>query len=137
MPFGVIITDPAKISRVPTAVYCYICGRQFGSKSIDIHQPKCLEKWRVQNQKLPKSQRKPEPIKPEIIRNHEGQVDMVATNQAMYDAAQQQLVGCENCGRTFNPDRLEVHQRSCTSVNPAKSVPGAPKTRRASPQRGY
>ncbi|KAI6190949.1 hypothetical protein M3Y97_00174100 [Aphelenchoides bicaudatus] len=137
MPFGHIITEPARISRMPTAVYCYICGRQFGTKSIEIHQPKCLEKWRVQNQKLPKHQRKAEPVKPEIIRTHDGGIDMIATNEAMYQAAQQQLVGCEHCGRTFNPDRLEVHQRSCSSVNPAKSIPGSLKTRHASPARGY
>ena len=76
------------MSRPPTTVYCYICGRQYGSKSIDFHQPKCtprararsvprnaqralagLEKWRTQNERLPRSQRKAEPLKPEIVRD--------------------------------------------------------------------
>jgi hypothetical protein len=112
-----------------------------------------LEKWRLQNQQLPKHQRKPEPIRPKIIRSREfksfkksfnssrfpddGTIDQFATNAAMYEAAQAQLVGCEHCGRTFNPDRLEVHQKSCTSINPAKSLPGALRGRRASPARGY
>lgn len=30
------------------------------------------------------------------------------------------LVTCEHCGRTFLPDRLEVHQRSCKSDKPLK-----------------
>jgi hypothetical protein len=45
---------------------CYICGREFGTKSIDIHEPQCLEKWRIQNAKLPREQRRPEPKKPEV-----------------------------------------------------------------------
>lgn len=45
---------------------CYICGREFGTKSISIHEPQCLEKWKIQNAKLPKSQQRPEPKKPEV-----------------------------------------------------------------------
>jgi hypothetical protein len=45
---------------------CYICGREFGSKSISIHEPQCLEKWKIENNKLPKHQKRPEPKKPEV-----------------------------------------------------------------------
>ena len=39
---------------------CYVCGREFGSQSIFIHEPKCIEKWHLENKKLPKHlQRKP------------------------------------------------------------------------------
>jgi hypothetical protein len=48
----------------PRTVVCYICGREFGSKSIGIHEPQCLEKWKVENSKLPKGQRRPVPKKP-------------------------------------------------------------------------
>ena len=34
-------------------------------------------------------------------------------NEAAWKNAQAQLLPCENCGRTFAPDRLSVHQRSC------------------------
>lgn len=44
---------------------CYLCGRLYGSKSIKIHEPKCLEKWRIQNNQLPPHKRAAEPIKPE------------------------------------------------------------------------
>jgi len=33
--------------------------------------------------------------------------------KAAYESAQNQLIPCENCGRTFLPDRLGVHQKSC------------------------
>ena len=51
----------------PKTVICYICGREFGTKSISIHEPQCLEKWKIQNNQLPKEQRRPIPKKPEII----------------------------------------------------------------------
>ncbi|CAD5234816.1 unnamed protein product [Bursaphelenchus xylophilus] len=133
MPFGQIVTEPARAKR--SFVYCYICGRMFGTKSIDIHQPQCLQKWRLENQKLPKHQRRTEPVQPEIVRHADGQVNHDATNAAMYEAAQLQLVGCEHCGRTFQPDRLPIHQRSCTAERPHKGLVGALKSRNSSPAR--
>jgi len=38
----------------PSFVTCYICGREFGTRSIGIHVPKCKEKWEAQQEKLPK-----------------------------------------------------------------------------------
>lgn len=37
-------------------------------------------------------------------------------NQAAYEAAQSQLIPCPKCGRTFAPDRIDVHERSCKSA---------------------
>ena len=54
---------PAK----PRTVVCYLCGREFGSKSIAIHEPQCLKKWHAENERLPKGQRRPEPKKPEVV----------------------------------------------------------------------
>ena len=31
------------------------------------------------------------------------------------------LVQCKACGRTFLPDRLEIHKRSCTQDRPLKA----------------
>ncbi|KAK7116115.1 zinc finger protein 474-like isoform X1 [Littorina saxatilis] len=99
-------------------VLCYICGRQFGSKSIDIHEPQCLEKWKIENAKLPREQRRPLPKKPEVVMSG-GKYDVNAMNEAAWQAAQANMVPCPNCGRTFNPDRLQVHLRAC------KPKPGA------------
>lgn len=112
-------SDPSQstktpVIRRPPTVVCYLCGREFGSKSISIHEPQCLEKWKIENNKLPKHQQRPEPRKPEIRHvGGKGSYDVDAFNQAAYESAQSQLLPCENCGRTFNPDRLPVHQRSC------------------------
>nr|CDJ88174.1 zinc finger protein 474-like [Haemonchus contortus] len=117
-------------------VICYICGRQYGSHSIGIHEPKCLEKWHIENKKLPKSQRRSEPKRPEVVMDENGEVDVEATNEVRWDNAQKLLVQCENCGRRFAEDRLSVHQRSCTPENPAKSVyKGKQKSRSVSSKR--
>ena len=96
----------------PKFVLCYICGQKFGTKSISIHEPQCLEKWKIENDNLPKGQRRPVPQKPEAI-GGTGKYDMDARNEAAWKCAQSQLIPCENCGRTFAPDRLTVHQRAC------------------------
>ncbi|XP_074651936.1 zinc finger protein 474-like [Tubulanus polymorphus] len=101
---------------------CYICGREFGSKSLDIHEPQCLKKWHIENNQLPKGQRRKPPKKPEILPEiavgGKGSYDIDRFNEAAYKSAQSQLVPCENCGRTFNPDRLPIHQRSCKPGKP-------------------
>lgn len=52
--------------RRPPTVICYICGREYGTKSIAIHEPQCLKKWHNENNLLPKELRRPEPKKPEV-----------------------------------------------------------------------
>uniref|UniRef100_A0A452GMT4 C2HC/C3H-type domain-containing protein n=1 Tax=Gopherus agassizii TaxID=38772 RepID=A0A452GMT4_9SAUR len=54
------------VMRRPPTVVCYICGREFGTKSIGIHEPQCLKKWHNENDMLPKHLRRPEPKKPEV-----------------------------------------------------------------------
>jgi hypothetical protein len=43
-------------------------------------------------------------------------------NDAAYEASKDQLVPCENCGRKFGFDRIQVHQRSCKPGNTAKPI---------------
>lgn len=117
-------TSKAPVVRRPPTVVCYICGREFGSKSISIHEPQCLQKWRNENNNLPKNMRRPEPKKPEIVPikgNKTGEYDLDAANEAAYQSAQSNLCPCEICGRTFLPDRLIVHQRSCRPKPPKNS----------------
>ncbi|KAF8381321.1 hypothetical protein PRIPAC_70463 [Pristionchus pacificus] len=110
-----------RASRPAPTVFCYICGRQFGSKSIDIHLPQCLKKWHAENDKLPKNQRRAAPTKPDDVIVG-GVVDREATNEALWKSSQGLMLECEHCGRRFKEDRLPVHQRSCTADNPAKRL---------------
>ncbi|CAI5787093.1 Hypothetical predicted protein [Podarcis lilfordi] len=109
---------PAFIRRPPTVI-CYICGREYGTQSISIHEPQCLKKWHIENDQLPKHLRRPEPKKPEVVSiGAKGYYDLDALNESAWQSAQAQLVPCNICGRTFLPDRLIVHQRSCKSKTP-------------------
>ena len=102
---------------------CYICGREFGSQSLGIHEPQCLEKWRAEQQLLPPGQRaKQEPVRTRVL---DGAAGLDAVNEAARESLLANMVGCEFCGRRFSGgDRLAVHQRSCSAEKPAAAVPG-------------
>lgn len=116
-------SPPVIPSRRPGFRICYICGREFGSQSLAIHEPQCLEKWRIENSKLPKHLRRPEPSKPQPIRGS-GSYTLQAANEEAFQSAQAQLLPCGYCGRTFLPDRLLVHQRSCKPKGENPRTPG-------------
>ena len=124
----------------PHFLVCYLCGQQFGSSSLQIHQPQCYVKRLVQWEKSDQLQeiRGPKPIPPEEYEKrraagrknrtkdgHENDDDdeipqfysplqVAEFNEKQYQTFQATaLVPCENCGRTFLPDRLVVHKRSC------------------------
>ncbi|XP_059825629.1 zinc finger protein 474-like isoform X2 [Hypanus sabinus] len=101
----------SKLRRV-----CYICGKQFGLHSIVIHEPRCLENWRIENKKLPKHKQRPEPKKPQPVKV-DGSLDDNVANTALFTRGNAQLIPCKNCGQTFPPDQLSVHQRSCKSTD--------------------
>lgn len=114
-PQGVYGRRSPQPPRKPQTVVCFICGREFGTKSISIHEPQCLKKWELENSRLPKHLRRPPPVKPNILPSLPGQggSDLERMNQLAYESSQKQLVPCRNCGRTFLPEKLEVHLRSC------------------------
>jgi len=43
------------LSSNPNLKVCYICGREYGSRSLKIHEPQCLKKWRLANPKRSRS----------------------------------------------------------------------------------
>ncbi|XP_018573986.1 uncharacterized protein LOC108913016 isoform X2 [Anoplophora glabripennis] len=105
--------DRPKSAKKPPLFPCYICGKLFTVNSIYIHEPQCLKMWKIENDKLPPNKRRPQPLKPDIKFTRDGKVDYEATNEAHWQSHLSQLVPCKNCARTFNPDRVEVHERSC------------------------
>ncbi|XP_003223060.2 zinc finger protein 475 [Anolis carolinensis] len=117
-PASSVSDKPAVIRRPPTVI-CYICGREYGTQSISIHEPQCLKKWHIENDQLPKHLRRPEPTKPVFQSiGAKGYYDLDALNESAWQNSQSQLVPCNICGRTFLPDRLIVHQRSCKPKTP-------------------
>ncbi|XP_008838462.1 zinc finger protein 474 [Nannospalax galili] len=117
-------SPPVIPSRRPRFRICYICGREFGSQSLAIHEPQCLEKWRVENSKLPKHLRRPEPSKPQPL-GGSGAYSLQTANEDAFQSSQAQLLPCEPCGRKFLPDRLLAHQRSCKPKSEGSGMPNA------------
>ena len=115
----------------PRGLICPLCGREYGTASLQIHMKTCRQKFELQQQDLPKNLRK---SADKIIAAYEqnqammsmsvgggGNYNLDALNdQAFNTYNKEALVPCSNCGRTFLPDRLIVHQRSCLK-NPKKN----------------
>ena len=85
-------------------VSCYICGRDFGTKSITIHIPNCIKKWENEQKKLPKSQRRPPPSAPvNLDKVISGELKGEELNKFNGEVLQEwndtALVPCGHCGR--------------------------------------
>ncbi|VDL96206.1 unnamed protein product [Schistocephalus solidus] len=123
----------------PRTVVCYICQREFGTASIGIHEKQCLKKWHDENNKLPPSQRRPEPVKPQGFGNFSDpgggsgaaeqaikttgvDPNLDAYNAAASKAAQSNLVACKKCGRRFAADRVNLHEKYCHPPKARKPV---------------
>ena len=48
----------------PKALICYICGREYGTASLEIHLKTCKKKFEQEQEKKPPSMRKPLPEPP-------------------------------------------------------------------------
>lgn len=104
----------------PKMHMCPLCGREFGSMSLDIHMKQCRIKFDREQELLPKNLRRNADKIIEKYKEVESQVkgggeynlnDMNVETFKVFN--EEALVPCDLCGRTFLPDRLIVHQRSC------------------------
>ena len=116
-------SPPRMPGEKPRMLVCPLCGREFGTASLEIHMKSCKKKFELQQQDLPKNMRR---SADKIIASYNQNMAMMnsmgggggynldAINAQAFDTYNTQaLVPCENCGRTFLPDRLLVHLRSC------------------------
>lgn len=103
----------------PKTLVCYICGREYGTTSLEIHLKACKKKWEIEQEQLPKHKRRPVPEPPknfdDILAGKVSNQDY--NDEAFKDYNEKALVPCPNCARTFLPDRLEVHLKSCKGAN--------------------
>jgi DNA-directed RNA polymerase subunit RPC12/RpoP len=95
---------PAKAQgRNPFTVICYLCGREYGSQSISIHEKTCIEKWEAKQQLLPKSQRKARPQRPIVEPPLPGKTDTDSkqqyNDQAFAKYLEESRYPCSVCGR--------------------------------------
>lgn len=134
-----------KLGAGPKTRTCYICGRQYGLSSIEIHIKQCRELWIAREALLPRKEKRPIPIDPNAGgasgRRSEGQVgphDIIHGTRGTRNDADLELdevnrlageafnttalSACEHCGRTFLNEKLPIHNRSCTRQNPGRRV---------------
>lgn len=60
---------PPIASAGPRTIICYICGRQYGVHSYDIHLKQCKELWVARESQKPKRERRPLPEDPMLGRS--------------------------------------------------------------------
>lgn len=104
----------------PRLQMCPLCGREFGSLSLAIHMKTCRDRFDREQLILPRNQRR---NADDLINKYKamevsvkgsGDYNMDRINDGAYEVfTKDALVACDLCGRTFLPDRLKVHQRSC------------------------
>ena len=128
-----------KLGHGPRTRTCYICGRQYGLTSFDIHVKQCRALWESRQALLPKKERKPCPADPGM--GHVGHNDAGDANDAIHGGGPHSqealdemnrlaseaynsvaLSTCAHCGRSFLNEKLIIHNRSCTAEHPGKRV---------------
>lgn len=134
-------TPNKPIGPGPKSRVCYLCGRLYMLHSYDIHLKQCKELWIArENQKDPR-ERKKMPEDPFANGGFPGNssggasggggddahIPTAAELEEMNNRANQifnteTLSTCAFCGRTFLPEKLAIHNRSCTADNPARRV---------------
>ena len=136
-------------AKRPKTIVCYICGREYGSKSLTIHIKTCEKKWYIEQDQLPKKQRRPCPQAPDgfdnMISVAQGKKPILTEAQKELNAYDNMAVGgkqqimdqyndaayknwdlnvleaCPHCNRTFLPRPLEIHLKSCKAGKPLKA----------------
>ena len=122
---------PLVLKKPPTVV-CYICGREYGSASIGIHEPQCLKKFIAENMKLPIRERRPLPKKEqqisgviqglsrddrELVQSELPEKLRETLVQSFfldsYSQFEQSLIPCNKCGRRFSQERHGIHAPNC------------------------
>lgn len=112
-------------SSGPRAKVCYICGKQTLIHGYQHHIEQCGKLF-LQREELkpPKERRKLPPDPFSIIDSSSkgkslDEINKLAT-QAFNDGGG--MSKCLNCGRSFLPEKLPIHNKSCTPSNPARRI---------------
>ena len=120
---------PSGPAQKPRAYTCYLCGQQYGSRSLPIHIPQCQDKWAQKEAQKPKRERRAPPPCPfdvdaPLPRDAAGIDDFNARMFEVYNGAS--LCQCTHCGRSFHEEAFARHAKMCTA-----ETPGGPHARRA------
>lgn len=98
-------TDTRPFTQQEQPVVCYICGRKYGKNSIEAHEQKCSERWKIQHIGKGLPERPVIEVKEPTVEPSRSQLDLW---RALYAP-----VDCSNCGVNFEPQSFVVHQQNC------------------------
>jgi zinc-finger of a C2HC-type len=120
-------TMPVKSLRRPRTIMCWLCGREFGSSSLLIHEKRCKALFKQQQKAQPRELRRRMPRLPDDFPEPPVNSKSMAEIQEYNDRAFEfynstSLVPCRICTRTFKPESLEVHLRSCAAAHPPEDL---------------
>lgn len=91
---------------------CCICGQDYGSKSLAIHQRQCRERWSRENADLPKHLQRSGPPEPPELTDPSQREEHNAQAAALY--REQVMLPCRTCDRRFGTyEMLQQHESSC------------------------
>ena len=97
----------------PQLPMCHLCGQQFGTASLQIHQKACAQKYERERGR-PAPERSAGCGEDRVIKPGSTAREVEEFNDAAYAAWSADLEPCPHCSRKFLPDRLAVHVRSCS-----------------------
>ena len=112
-------------SKGPRSRMCFICGRQTLIAGWDFHVAQCKDLFTKREAQKPLKERRSTPQDPMLTYG----MNMTKMSTAEIDALAMKsfettLAECRFCGRKFLPEKLAIHNRSCTESHPAKRVAG-------------
>lgn len=112
----------------PKARICYICGRPTLLPGYQQHVVQCKALFEKREMAKPPKERRPCPRDPMESMGRSGKAgrfeDEAAFNDAAMKSWEQTLLPCQFCGRTFLPEKLPIHNRSCSVSNPSRRISG-------------
>lgn len=121
-----------KLGTGPKTRVCYVCGRLYGLHSFDIHLKQCKELWIAREAEKDPRERKKLPEDPALklgialdgsTEGLPSAKDLEEINKLSTVAFNTEALDtCAYCGRTFLPEKLLIHNKSCTSENPARKL---------------
>lgn len=149
------------IGAGPRTRVCYVCGRQYGLTSFDIHLKQCKDLFlKREAQKDPRDRKQlprdpmQDPVAEAPLRGggggggrpssssgrggdetmSGGGLSLEEINKRSSEAFNNEVMeSCKFCGRTFLAEKLGIHNKSCTVDKPARRVNDAVNRRGGAP----
>ena len=78
-----VVSGTVDFSSRPRMIRCYFCGKEYGSKSISIHQPQCRQQWMRRENAKPEGQRRavPQPPPAPYVNAHDARAAVATRKQ--------------------------------------------------------